>query len=174
MKARYDLSTASLIVCLALIPAAAPAQLSTTPGYTKFDQQQQAKLRAWVGTWKCISNPPSKKPDIQTTKQEGNFFVTRESGDSPNTSYTRWSHSYKMFYTVEIDDAGGTNVSSTNSLDPFNASWTTVFPSHNVKGRPFLPYTVTMTGTMISSKGQYYDENTGALKTSSGTCTKTS
>jgi hypothetical protein len=157
----------------ALIPTAAAAQLSTPPGYTKLDQQQQAKLRGWVGTWTCVDNPASKKPDIVTTKQDGNFFVTRESGDNPNTQYTRWSHGYKMFYTVEIDDQGGTNVSSTKSLDPLSASWVIVFPSRDPKGRAFLPYTVATTATTITSKAQYYDDK-GKLKTSSSVCTKTS
>ncbi len=163
-----------LAMCFAaaLIPTAAAAQLSTTPGYTNFDQQQQAKLRGSIGTWTCIDSPPSKKPDIETTKQEGNFFVTRETGDTPNTSYTRWSHSYKMFYTVEIDDNGGTTVSSTKSLDPMNASWLTVFPSRDPHGRAFFPFTVVTTATTITSKGQYYDDK-GRLKTSSSVCTKT-
>ena len=170
-----DSSLRVMAICLAaaLIPAAAVAQLSTTPGYTSFDQQQQAKLRGSVGTWSCVDIPPSKKPDIQTTKQVGNFFVTREAGDNPNTEYTRWSHSYKMFYTVEIDDQGGTQVSSTKSLDPFNGTWMTVFPSRDPNGRANLPYTVVMTGTTITGKGQYYD-NKGNLKTSSSVCTKTS
>lgn len=157
----------------ALVPLAAAAQLSTTPGYTKFDQQQQAKLRGFIGTWKCVDNPPSKKPDIETIKQEGNFFVTRETGDTPNTSYTRWSHSYKMFYMVEIDDNGGTTVSSTNSLNPMNASWLTVFPSRDPNGRSFFPFTVATTATTITSKGRYYDDK-GILKTTSSVCTKTS
>ena len=156
----------------ALIPAAAAAQLSTTPGYTAFDQQQQAKLRGWVGTWTCVDKPASKKPDIQTTTQRGNFFVTRETGDNPNTQYTRWSHGYKMFYTVEIDDQGGTNVSSTKSLDPLNASWLTVYPLRDPNGRAFLPYSVATTATTITAKGQYYD-NKGNLKSSSSLCTKT-
>ncbi len=163
----------ALCFATALIPVAAAAQQSTTPGYTKFDQQQQAKLRATVGTWTCVNNPPSKKPDIQTTKQEGNFFVTRESGDNPNTEYTRWSHSYKMFYTVEIDDLGGTTVSSTKSLDPLNGSWVTVFPARDPNGKAFLPYSVAATATTITAKGQYYDEK-GKLKTFHGVCTKTS
>lgn len=163
-----------LAMCFAaaLIPTAAAAQLSTTPGYTKFDQQQQAKLRASIGTWTCVDSPPSKKPDIETTKQQGDFFVTRETGDTPNTTYTRWSHSYKMFYTVEIDDNGGTTVSSTKSLDPINASWLTVFPSRDPKGRPFIPFTVAGTATTITSKGQYYDEK-GKLNSFSSVCTKT-
>lgn len=99
-----------LTTILLLIPSVSSAQLSTTPGYTKFDQQQFAKLRASVGTWKCIDVPASKKPDVQTTRQAGNYFVTRESGDDPSTSYTRWSTSYRMYYTVSIDDSGGTQV----------------------------------------------------------------
>ena len=169
-----NLGLRNFAMCLAVaaIPAAAAAQLSTTPGYKAFDQQQQAKLRGWMGTWRCVDNPPSKKPDIETTKQDGNFFVTRESGDNPNTEYTRWSYSYKMFYTVELDDQGGTTVSSTKSLDPLNASWVTVFPSRYPNGRAFLPYTVSTTATTITSKGQYYDDK-GNLKTSSSVCTKT-
>jgi hypothetical protein len=114
-----------------------------------------------------------KKPDIETTKQEGNFFVTRESGDNPNTEYMRWSHSYKMFYTAEIDDQGGTTVSSTKSLDPLNASWILVFPSRDSNGHVFFPYTIATTATTITSKGQFYDEK-GALKTFSSVCSKTS
>jgi hypothetical protein len=161
-------------ICLAaaLIPTGTAAQLSTTPGYTAYDQQQQAKLRGWVGTWKCADTPPSKKPDIETTKQEGNFFVTRETGDNPNTEYTRWSHSYKMFYTAEIDDQGGTIVSSTKSLNPLNASSLIVFPSRDSNGRAFFPNTIVTTATTITNKGQYYDDK-GKLKTFNSVCTKT-
>jgi hypothetical protein len=163
----------TMCFAVALIPIAADPQLSTTPGYTAFDQQQQAKLRAWVGRWTCVDDPPSKKPDIQTTERGGNFFVTRETGDNPNTQYMRWSHSYKMFYAVEIDDEGGTTVYSTKSLDPLNASWATVFPSRDSNGRAFLPETVATTATTITSKGQYYDGK-GNLRTASSVCTKRS
>lgn len=165
--------TLAMCFAAALLPTAAAAQLSTTPGYSEVDQKQQAKLRGWVGTWACVDNPPSKKPDIQTTKQEGNFFVTRETGDNPNTQYMRWSHSYKMFYTVEIDDEGGTTVYSTKSLDPLNASWVIVFPSRDPNGRGFLPYKLAITATTITSTAQYYDGK-GGLKTSSSVCTKKS
>lgn len=165
----------ALTICFAaaLIPVVAAGQVSTSPGYTKFDQQQQAKLRAWVGTWTCVDSPPSKKPDIETTKEEGNFLVTRETGDNPNTEYARWSHSYKMFYIVEIDDQGGTNVVSTKSVDPLNASWVTVFPSRDPKGRAFFPGTVATTATTITTKSQGYDDK-GKLTTFSSVCTKTS
>lgn len=163
----------SILIAAAVIPIGAAAQGSTPFGFTKFDEQQQAKLRGTLGTWKCVDTPPSKKPDIQTTRQEGNFFVTRESGDYPNTEYTRWSHSYKMFYTVEIDDNGGTNVSSTKSLDPMNASWLVVFPSRASDGRAFFPTTVSATATTTTAKGQYYDDK-GKLTSFTTDCTKTS
>lgn len=170
---KSGLSFFALWFVAAAIPSAAAAQLSTTPGYTTFDQKQQAKLRGFVGTWRCVDSPPSKKPDIETTVQQGNFFLTRETGDNPSTQYTRWSHSYKMFYTVEIDDSGGTTVSSTKSLDPLNGSWLTVFPSRDSHGRAFLPSTVSIAGATITGKGQYYD-GMGKLKSYSSVCTKTS
>jgi hypothetical protein len=162
-----------LAMCFAAasIPAVAAAQLSTTPGYTAFDQQQQAKLRALVGTWTCVDTPASKKPDIVTTKQEGNFFVTHETGDSPNTEYTRWSHGYKMFYTVQMSDQGSTTISTTKALDPNNASWATVFPARDPNGKTLFPYVVTLNGSTTTTKGQFYDDK-GKLMNFSSVCTK--
>lgn len=70
MKAAYRFPVVAwatlLPTCItaALIPVAVAAQLSTSPGYTTFDQQQQAKLRAWVGTWKCVGDDPLNKSRI--------------------------------------------------------------------------------------------------------------
>ena len=131
----YTRIIASLII-LVVSPLLASAQVSTSPGYTRFDQQQQAKLHVFLGTWKCVDVPASKKPDIQTTTQVGNYFVTRETGDNPNAAYLRWSHSYKIYYVVELDDSGGTQVSQTRSLDPTNSTWTPAFPTHDTNGNP--------------------------------------
>jgi len=162
---------AFLTIIFLLAPCVSPAQPSTTPGYTKFDQQQFAKLRASVGTWKCIDVPASKKPDVQTTKQAGNYFVTRESGDDPSTSYTRWSTSYRMYYTVSIDDSGGTQVYMTKGLEPFNSTWTEAYPARAPDGKPFFPAFVTMRGNTITSSGQYYDDK-GRVRNGRSTCTK--
>ena len=113
---------------------------------------------------------------MQTVKQAGNYFVTRETGDGPNTEYTRWSHDYKMYYTVEMDDDGGTQVSMTKGLDPFNASWVAVFPARLPERKPYygkawIPYTVASTGNTITYAGRYYDEK-GNLKSYRSTCTK--
>lgn len=158
---------ASLII-LAISPIVASAQVSISPGYTRFDQQQQAKLRVFLGTWKCVDVPASKKPDIQTTTQVGNYFVTRETGDNPNTQYLRWSHSYKIYYDVELDDAGGTNVTQSKSLDPTKSTWTLAFPTHDTNGRPFL---LTYSNQSFKTVGQYYDDK-GKLHSSSSTCSK--
>ena len=162
-----------LLIVAAIIPAVASAQMATTPGFTKFDQQQFAKLRPMVGTWKCVDVPADKKPDIQITKQAGNYFVTRESGDAPNTQYTRWSMSYKMYYSVDIDDSGGTQVFMTKELDPLNSTWKTVFPKSLPNGKPFFPFTFKMNGNTLTTTGQYYDDK-GRIRTATSTCTKVS
>jgi hypothetical protein len=163
---------ASLII-LAISPILASAQVSTSPGYTRFDQLQQAKLRAFLGTWKCVDVPASKKPDIQTTTQVGNYFVTKETGDNPNTEYLRWSHGYRIYYAVELDDAGGTQVVQTRSLDPTNATWTLAFPTHDTNGRPLLQSVLTYSNHSYKVVSQYYDDK-GKLRSSSSTCSKVS
>ena len=169
-------SLCALALIALFIPCIASAQVSTTPGYTNFDRQQFAKLHYLVGTWKCVDIRASKKPDTQTVKQVGNFIVMREAGDGPNTEYTRWSHSYKMYYTVEIDDDGGTNVSMTKELDPFNSTWSTAFPSRMPDAKPYFakpfpPMSVKSTGSTITYAGQYYDDK-GRIKSFRSTCTK--
>lgn len=164
---------ATLAAACALIPGAALAQLSTTPGYTKFDQQEFAKLRAFVGTWRCTDVPASKKPDIETIKQVGNYFVVRESGDNPNTEYMRWSHGYRMFYIVEVDDQGGSSVAMTKSLDPLRTKWTTVYPTGMPDGKPFFPLRQDVSASTIRARYKYYDEK-NRVRNGSYVCRKTS
>jgi hypothetical protein len=161
------------LIIFAISPTLASAQVSTSPGYTSFDQQQQAKLRVFLGTWKCVDVPASKKPDIQTITQVGNYFIARETGDNPNTSYLRWSHGYKIYYLVELDDAGGTSVVQTKSVDPSNTTWTPAFPTRDTNGRPLLPSALTYSNQSYKTVDQYYDDK-GKLRSSSSTCSKVS
>ena len=158
------------IGCLTLA-APAFAQLSTTPGYTKFDQQQFAKLRATVGTWKCADVPASKKPDVITTAQVGNWFVSKETGDDPTTSYTRWSHGYKYFFSASMGSQGDMAVTMTKSLDPNNAVWTFESPLKTPQGQPMLPITTSLSGNTMKSTGTFYDDK-GKVQHFTSTCTK--
>lgn len=166
----------TLLTICGAAPAAARAQLSTTPGYTHDDQQQFAKLRVLVGTWKCADIPATKKPDVQTAHQSGNYFVVRETGDEPNTEYIRWSHSYKMYYLVELNDDGGSVVMSTKSLDPMNATWIASFPARMADekpyyGRPFFPMYIALSGDTLTYTTHYYGDN-GSVRLSKSVCTR--
>lgn len=160
----------AFIGCLTLA-APAFAQQSTTPGYTKFDQQQFAKLRATVGTWKCVDVPASKKADVITTSQDGNWFVSKETGEDPSTSYTRWSHGYQQFFTMTMSSQGNGNVMVTKAPDPNNAVWTFESPIKSPQGKPFLPITTSLSGNTVKSTGAFYD-NKGKLQHFTSTCTK--
>lgn len=162
-----------LFVLAVIVPTVASAQLSTTSGFTAFDQRQFAKLNATVGTWTCRDVPASKKPDIVTTARQGNYFVSRETGDYPNTTYTRWSHTLKAYYSVSLSDQGGTQVFQTTAPDPNNAAWTPAWPSNQElpKNQHAYPYTVTLSGNTITGSQQYRDSK-GKLMTGKSVCTK--
>ena len=162
--------TSGLLLALALaLPAS--AQSSTSPGYTAKDQAQFAKLAVGLGTWKCVDTPPSKKPDIATTTREGNWFVTRETGDDPSTAYARWSHLLQAYFATVLDDGGGIGVYETTASDPNNATWKATNPFNLPANKRALPYTVSTSGNTSTSTGQYYDKN-GKLATFKSVCTK--
>jgi hypothetical protein len=147
------------------------AAQTSPPGYTQFDLAQQAKLRSDVGVWHCVSVPASTTPFAFTETEQGNWFVTRETGDAPATSYERWSHALKVYVLVTIFDSGATNVAQTASLDPDNGTWTPMWPALDNQGRKRFDNQVSRTGNVLHSTGQFYD-NAGNVQTSSTTCTK--
>jgi len=156
---------------LAFFPISAAASPSTTPGYTAFDQAQFAKLQATAGTWNCVDTPASKKPDVIVTRQQGNYFVSRETGDSPSTSYARWSHILKAYFDATISDGGGFFVYKTTSNDPNNATWTPEYPRDLPKNSQLFSYTVSMSGNTFAGTGKYMDPK-GRILTGKGVCTK--
>jgi hypothetical protein len=160
-----------VVLLLVAIGATAPVRPSTTPGYTAFDQKQFAKLGAMLGTWKCVSVPAGKKPDAITTIQQGNWFVSRETGDDPNTSYTRWSHGYQHFFTVIVGDSGDSGMMISTSKDPYNGTWISQSPQKTPTGKPILPDYVRLRGTVARWSYDYYDDHND-LKHTTNTCTK--
>ena len=160
---------------LALAPALPAAAQSTPPGYTAQDQAQQAKLEAGVGTWNCVDTPASKSPDVVTIKHVGNWYVGQETGDDPGTWYMRWSHTYQNYFANEIDDSGSAELTITTSPDPYNATWTFVFPVTSAASKqnfPLQPYTMKLVGNTMTTTGQFYDP-AGKLENFSQVCTKT-
>jgi hypothetical protein len=159
-----------LLAFLALavaLPLAAAADPSTTPGYTAKDQAQFAKLAAGNGTWTCIDTPASKKPDVQTTKQDGNWYVTHESGDDPSIGYARWSHTLQEYVANIVNDSGSMIVSTTKSDDPFNATWQVAYPAN----QGAYPFTIALAGNVMTSQGQYKDDK-GKVVSFKSVCTK--
>lgn len=152
-----------------VIPLPLMAAPATTPGFKPFDQQQFAKLQAQVGTWTCNDTPPSKKPDVIITKQQGNYYVSRETGDNPNTSYSRWSATGKRYYSITIFDSGASNVFETTALDPNNATWIPAWPP--ARTRQDGPYNISLSGNTMTGTGQYLDAN-GKIQTGKTVCTK--
>ncbi len=153
----------------AFIPIAAAAQ--SAPGYTQFDMTQQAKLRADVGAWRCVSVPASKTPISFTETEQGNWFVTRELNENPATSYERWSHSLKAYVLVTIFDSGASNVAQTTSLDPDNGAWVQMWPALDNQGRKRFNNEVSRTGNVLRSTTPFYDDH-GRVQTSTVTCTR--
>ena len=159
----------SIALCASFI---ANAVAQTAPnGYTQFDAAQQAKLRQDVGTWRCVAVPASAAPTAIVETEQGNWFVARENGAAPHTSYERWSHSLKAYVLVTIFDSGALNVQQTSSLDPDNAVWTQVFPARDNLGRPRFDNVVSRAADVLRSTGRFYDSN-GRVQTSTTTCTK--
>ncbi len=158
-------------LCLTLaLPATALAEPSTSAGYTAYDQAQYAKLATLAGSWTCNDTPPSKKPDIITGKQAGNWFVWTETGDTPNTTYVRWDHRSQAYVQSEIDAGGASMVATTKSVDPFNATWKVAYPP---SGPTSYPFKSSSTGpNAITWTGNYPDPVTRKLKTFTAVCTK--
>ncbi len=155
-----------LLITLA-IPLAASADPSTSKGYTAKDQAQFAKLAAGNGTWTCIDTPPDKKPDIITGKQSGNWYVWSETGDEPSTTYVRWNHTMQMYTQTALDEGGSEFIATTKSLDPFNATWTVVFPT----GAGLYPFKSSFSGGKLTWLGTYKDDK-GKIVTYKSVCTK--
>jgi hypothetical protein len=151
-----------------ILTAIAQADPSTSPEYTAADQAQFAKLGTANGKWTCADTPPSKKPDVITAKQLGNWYVWTESGDAPNTTFARWNATLRGYTEVEIDADGSTEVYTTKSTDPFNATWKPGFPP----GAKLYPYSVTTTGNTFKATGKYKDAKTGKVLTFKSICTK--
>jgi hypothetical protein len=154
----------------AFFPIAAVAQ-NPPPGYTEFDRAQQAKLLADLGSWQCVSTPASTTPRTFIETEEGNWFVTRENGDNPATTYEHWSHTLKAYVLVAIFDSGASNVAQTMSLDPDNATWTQMWPALDNQGRKRFDNQVSRKEDTIRSTSQFFDEN-GNVRTTTTACTK--
>jgi len=152
-----------------VVPAAAIADPSTSPGYTAKDQAQFAKLALTAGTWTCKDTPAGKKPDVITGKQSGNWFVWTETSDTPNTTYVRWDHTNQWYVQSEIDDAGGSMVATTKSLDPFNATWKVMYPA---RGPTSYPFKSSFADGVLTRTGTYPDPQTRKLETFTAVCSK--
>ena len=163
---RILFGTLALTLFLPLVAAADP---STSPGYTAKDQAQFAKLAAGNGTWNCVDTPASKKPDVMTAKQEGNWYVTRETGDNPNTTYVRWNHSLQSYVANEVDDLGSMSIATSKSANPFNGTWYQAYPP----GQSQYPFTISLSGNTMKTAGSYKDTKTGKIVKFASVCTKT-
>jgi hypothetical protein len=150
------------------LPLVASADPSTSQGYTAKDQTQFAKLAALNGTWTCKDTPASKKPDVVTGKQVGNWYVWSETGDMPNTVWARWNHTMQAYTQDEIDASGSAEIATTKSLDPFNATWTWAYPTNF----GFLPFKGLLVGKVITWSGSYVDRKTKKLSHYKSVCTK--
>jgi len=166
---RLSLATGSLLVLALALPAS--AQMSMSPGYTAQDKAQFAKLAEGVGTWTCVDTPASKKADVVKTTLAGNWYISRETGDFPNTTYTRWNHSLKRYVSVTIGDEGATFVYQTTDSDPNNATWTPTNPFNVPANRQALPSTVTLSGNTMTSVGKFRDAK-GNIVSYKSVCTK--
>jgi hypothetical protein len=169
--------TVNQIGCLALTIALCKFATATAvaqtapPGYTQFDIAQQAKLRADLGTWSCVAVPAPTTPRVLNETEQGSWFVTRVTGDSPATSYERWSHSLKAYVLLTIFDSGASNVAQTTSLDPDNGTWMQMWPALDNLGRKRFDNQVSRSGDVLRSVTQFYDDQ-GRVQTSTTTCTK--
>jgi hypothetical protein len=164
---RPVLAFALALCAVAAVPA--PAQ-TNPPGYTPLDVAQQAKLQGHVGTWQCVS-VPAGPPVSFTETEQGNWFVAHRPGASPATSYERWSRSLKAYVLITIFDSGASDVAQATSLDPDNATYTEMWPALDNQGRKRFGTTVTRTGNVLRSTGQFYDEK-GNVQNAVTTCTK--
>jgi hypothetical protein len=148
-----------------------PAVAQTSPpGYTQFDQAQQAKLHAHVGTWQCVSAPAGTRVTL-TESEQGNWFVAQRTGGDHAVSYERWSHTLKAYILIAIFDSGASDVAQTTSLDPDNATYTEMWPALDNQGRKRFDSTVARTGDVLRSSSRFYDAQ-GAIRNALTTCTK--
>jgi hypothetical protein len=153
----------SLAILLAL---ALPSVAGAATGPTAYDRAQYAKLAALVGTWHCVDTPANKKPDVMTVSEQGNFYVTRETGDSPATVYARWNHTYQLYQETIVNNDGSVYVITSKSASPTNATWTVAYPSG-----------IKATGTTVLSGNGYttvvkYIDDKGKPAQSKSVCTK--
>jgi hypothetical protein len=170
MSKNIALFLMAAVLCVAT-EARASAAPSTSPGYTAADQAAFAKLDAGLGTWTCVDTPPSRSPDVMTVTQQGNFYVLRETGDNPTTSYIRWSHGLQNYFGTVIADSGLVLISSTTSADPYNGIWNFVFPPSSLVGS-IPPYTLNLVGNTLTESSQFTDPKTKATIPYKEVCTK--
>ncbi len=104
-----------------------PAAASADQYYSGADQARFAKLLPVTGTFRC-SDTGDNKPYTATVKVEGAWVVWRENGTDPATEYIRWSPKRHLYVVVELENAGGYNVSTTTGPDPNNATWKHEYP----------------------------------------------
>lgn len=158
-------------VLCALFTLPALAQ-TNPPGAAAFDLAQQAKLRNDLGTWRCVSAAAPTTPVLSSTEvEQGNWFVTHETGAQPATTYERWSHTLKAYVLIAIYDSGASNVSQTTSLDPDNATWTPMWPVLDNQGRKRFANQVSRTGDVLRASTPFYDDK-GNVQTGTVICTK--
>ncbi len=165
MKFRSFPALALVVLC-----AMATASAALLPGYTAADQKMFDKLSAQVGTWHCVDTPASKKPDVAITKLQGSYYVTRETGDFPSTTYMRWSHTFQRYLANSVADGGAMSVMQTMSKDPNNATWTYAYPTSLPKGNLF-PAKTSMSGNTTTTT-QAFRDNKGKVMMSKSVCTK--
>jgi hypothetical protein len=154
-----------LYVCICFLallsPCVAFARQSATAGYSVADQEQFDKLRTTVGTWNCSGAAVNETSRVVTTTQQGNLFVSHETGENAYTTYTHWSHGYQKYISVRMNPLGTTSVSSTTSADPNNATWVTEWPAMTPDKEPIPARTVATSGnTMVWSGQSYVDGRT--------------
>jgi hypothetical protein len=151
------------ITCLSLaLPVVAVAAT------TAKDKAQFAKLAAGNGTFTCTDTPASKLPDTYVAKRDGNWYVSTETGDYANVTYTRWNHTMQKYVQVTIGEDGTAFAYSTKASDPFNSTWVPDYPL--VVG--LYPFTSTRTGNTIMQIGKYKDPATGKIITFKSVCVK--
>ena len=140
----------SLIVLVFALPCIVSADPSTTPDYTTEDQAKFAKLQAWNGTWKCNATPGGVSFTL-TARQLGNWFIWTDDSENASTTYVRWDHGTKVYVQYEIDRIGSAYVATTSSPDPFNATWTVLYPANF----PASPFTYSFTAARVDRFGQH-------------------
>jgi hypothetical protein len=159
------------VAAMFLLTTATATAQSAPPASATYDAAQQVKLRADVGTWQCVSDPASSKPEVYTETEEGNWFVTHAGGDTPRTSYERWSHTLQTYIFLTVFDSGASDVEQSTSPDPDNGTWTAKWPALDNQGRKRFDVHVARTGDVIRASSQFYDAK-GNVRPTTTTCTK--